>query len=140
MSLEKMAPNEYAKKYLEQSEPLAVHLISNNVFEYRDGVWNRLIDNELLRRVADFFNNHETAYSPHKIKSVAEAIKMQMDINDEWGLRADWCKANSLSSYDTIFWKCSLIGVQQNITYDELMKKYDISDIEEYKVINDCNS
>lgn len=65
---------------------------------------------------------------------------MQMDINDEWGLRADWCKANNLSSYDAFFWKCSLIGVQQNITYDELMKKYDISDIEEYKVINDCNS
>ena len=44
---------------------------------------------------------------------------------DVWGLRADWCKANNLSSYDPFFWKCSLIGVQQNITYDELIKKYD---------------
>lgn len=79
MSLEKMAPSECAKKYLEHSEPLAVHITSNSVFEYREGVWNRLIDNELLRRVAEFFKNYETVYHPQKIKCVAEAMKMEME-------------------------------------------------------------
>ncbi|WP_411706044.1 phage/plasmid primase, P4 family [Edaphovirga cremea] len=78
MSLEKMAPSECAKKYLEQSEPLTVHLTSNIVFEYRDGVWNCLKDAELLRRVAEFFNSNGAVYRPDKIKSVVEAMKMEM--------------------------------------------------------------
>ncbi len=78
MSLEKMAPSECAKKYLEHSEPLTVHLTSNSVFEYREGVWNRLIDNELLRRVAEFFNSNGATYRPDKIKSVVEVMKMEM--------------------------------------------------------------
>lgn len=79
MSLEKMAPSECAKKYLDHSEPLAVHLTCNSVFEYSNGVWNRLKDTELLRRVAEFFNSNGATYRPDKIKSVVEVMKMEMD-------------------------------------------------------------
>ncbi|MCK3121217.1 primase-like DNA-binding domain-containing protein [Escherichia coli] len=83
ISLSRMADNERASLLAECFEEIAVHPGNNFAYAYCSGVWKKISDMELSRKMVSIYEKNKTNFSKRAISNAVDALKISVPVMRE---------------------------------------------------------